>query len=77
MRKLWVFLLSGSLLDRFGCKPFILLSLFGQLISAIGIFVNCIFINQLPLEFFYIDTLFGLCGGHPIYFMGKLIAKVK
>ena len=63
---------KGSLLDRFGCKPFILLPVFGQLISDVGIFINYIFINYLPLEFFYIECVYGICGGNPVYFMGKL-----
>ena len=61
----------GSLLDKFGCKPFILMVCFGQLLGDIGIFINYIFIEYLPLEFFYIDAIFGLFGGYPIYFMGE------
>ena len=60
-------------MDRFGCKPFILLPVFGQLISDVGIFINYIFINYLPLEFFYIECVYGICGGNPVYFMGKLM----
>ena len=43
----------------------------------IGIFINYIFIYNLPLEFFYIEAVYGLCGGDPIYFMGKLESFVK
>ena len=68
-----IFLFQGSLLDRFGCKPFILLPVFGQLVSDIGIFINYIFINHLPLEFFYIECVYGICGGNPVYFMGKYL----
>ena len=65
-------LFVGSLLDKFGCKPFILLVCFGQVLADIGIFINCVFIKELPLEFFYIDAIFFLVGGYPIYFMGKV-----
>ena len=65
----------GSLLDKFGCKPFILLVCFGRVLADIGIFINCVFIEQLPLEFFYIDAIFFLVGGYPIYFMGKVLVQ--
>ena len=57
-------------MDKFGCKPFILLVCFGDLLRSIGLIINYIFIEHLPLEFFYIDTIYALFGGGPIYFMG-------
>ena len=61
----------GSLLDKFGCKPFLMLNLFGQLIGDIGIMINFAFIEQLPLEFFFIETLYGLFGGAPVWYLSK------
>ena len=61
----------GSLLDKFGCKPFLMLNLFGQLIGDIGIMINFAFIEQLPLEFFFIETLYGLFGGMPVWYLSK------
>ena len=64
-------LISGSLLDKFGPKFFILLPLFGMFVSDVGNLLNYAFIEYLPLEFFYIEAIYGICGGNPMYFMGK------
>ena len=61
----------GSLLDKFGCKPFLILNSFGQLIGDVGIMINFAFIEQLPLEFFYIETLYGLFGGMPVWYLSN------
>ena len=63
--------ISGSLLDTFGCKPFLILNSFGQLIGDVGIMINFAFIEQLPLEFFYIETLYGLFGGMPVWYLSN------
>ena len=61
----------GALVDRYGVKPFLLLILFGRLVTDIGILLNFAFIEQLPLQFFYVETFFSFCGGFPLYFLGK------
>ena len=43
-------LFAGSLADDFGFKPFILLPIIGELISYIGMLINCIFIENVPLQ---------------------------
>ena len=63
-------------MDKFGCKPFLMLNLFGQLIGDIGIMINFAFIEQLPLEFFFIETLYGLFGGAPVWYLSKYCHKV-
>ena len=62
----------GALVDRYGVRPFLLLILFGRLVTDIGILINFAFIEQLPLQFFYIETLPSFFGGHPMYYLGKL-----
>ena len=64
-------------MDRFGCKPFLLLFLFGLLLSNIGVLLNFAFIEQLPLEFFYIEALFSVFGGFPMYYLGKIASVFK
>ena len=64
----------GALVDRVGIKPFLIINLFGGLVTDIGFIMNFIFIEQLPLQFFYIQLFFGLCGGSQIYFISMYIS---
>ena len=59
----------GALVDKVGIKPFLIINLFGGLVTDIGFIMNFIFIEQLPLQFFYIQLFFGLVGGSQIYFI--------
>ena len=78
MKKQWVqnaptvvySLIVGGLSDDFGRKPLIYVPLFGSLLSAIIQLLICIFIEQLPVEAFYADTIYAYCGGMPVYYMG-------
>ena len=63
-------------MDKFGCKPFIILFLFGRLLSDIGILFNFAFIEHLPLQFFYIETLVSFCGGFPMYYLGMYLGNL-
>ena len=65
-------LFVGSLVDIYGCKIFIMITLIGHLISDIGILLNYAFIEQLPMEFFYVEAIFSLFGGRPVYYLGSL-----
>ena len=62
----------GSLIDIYGCRRFILLPMIGLLLSDIGTLINCIFIDKLPLEFFYMEQLWAFFGGMPVYYLGKI-----
>ena len=62
--------LAGSLLDQFGCKPFIMAPLIGWLITIICMFINCAFIDALPIEFFYADNILYLFGGTTVLYLG-------
>ena len=63
---------AGALADVYGCKRFILLPMIGMLISDIGMLINYIFINELPIEFFYIEPIYSFFGGKAVYYLGKL-----
>ena len=39
-------------MDRVGIKPFLIINLFGGLVTDTGFLMNFIFIEQLPLQFF-------------------------
>ncbi len=61
---------AGSLLDNHGAKIFVLTPLIGMLLSDIGILVNYIFIESLPIEFFYIEPIWAFFGGKSVYYLG-------
>lgn len=42
----------------------------GTVLSDIGVLVNYAFIKQLPLEFFYIETIYAFFGGKSVYYLG-------
>jgi hypothetical protein len=66
---------AGALADVYGCKRFILLPMIGMLISDIGMLINYIFINELPIEFFYIEPIYSFFGGKAVYYLGKIFLK--
>ena len=59
--------IAGSLLDKFGCKPFLIFPCFGLFICSICAMINYAFIEDLPVEFFFLDSLFDLFGGNKYF----------
>ena len=64
-------LYAGPLSDQFGRKPLIMFPIIGYVISAIGGIINYAFLEYLPLEFFYIDTIPAFFGGLVVYYLGQ------
>ena len=58
--------IAGSLLDKFGCKPFLIFPCFGLFICSICAMINYAFIEDLPVEFFFLDCLFNFFGGNKV-----------
>ncbi len=63
-------LFAGALSDDFGRKPFIMLPLFGLMLTDVSLLVNYIFIETLPTEFFYLEYLWYLFGGVAVIYLG-------
>jgi MFS family permease len=63
-------LYAGPLSDKFGRKPLLMFPIVGYIFSAIGGMINYSFLNTLPLEFFYIETLPAFFGGLVVYYLG-------
>ena len=61
---------AGSLLDKFGCKPFMLLPALGGAISSVCLLINYIFIDILPIEFFYMERMYYFFGGDSVLYLG-------
>ena len=62
---------AGPLSDHFGRKPLMMLPILGYLISAIGGIINYAFLESLPLEFFFVDTIPAFFGGLIVYYLGQ------
>ena len=63
-------LYAGPLSDKFGRKPLLMFPIVGYFFSAIGGIINYMFLETLPLEFFYIETLPAFFGGLVVYYLG-------
>ena len=64
-------LFAGSLLDQFGCKPFLLMPLIGAFISDVCLFFNFAFLDGLPIEFFYTINIYFFFGGVSVFYLGS------
>lgn len=56
-------LIAGALSDDFGRKPLLVIPLIGYLLVTIFQFFIHLYINELPIEAFYILEMFSWCGG--------------
>ena len=63
-------LYAGPLSDRFGRKPVLMIPILGTALQAFGGLINYIFLDSLPLEFFYIETISTFFGGMVVYYLG-------
>ena len=61
---------AGPLSDHFGQKPLIMLPLIGYIFSSIAGFINYTFIDSIPLEFLYFETVYAFFGGIAVYYLG-------
>ena len=61
---------AGSLMDHFGTKLFILVPLIGMLIQNIFLLINFVYMENLPIEFFYSMNIFYLFGGKAVLYLG-------
>ena len=61
---------AGPLSDHFGQKPLIMLPLIGYIFSSIAGFINYTFIDSIPIEFLYFETVYAFFGGIAVYYLG-------
>ena len=62
--------IAGALSDEFGRKPLLILPILGNVLAKITGLINYFFINDLPMEFFYLDNLGSFFGGYAVYYLG-------
>ena len=63
-------IVAGALSDEFGRKPLLLFPLIGDLSRVLLNIINYAFIETLPLEFFYFDSIASFFGGSTVYYLG-------
>ena len=63
-------LFAGALSDDFGRKPLMLLPAIGMILRDAALLINYLFIEVLPLQFFYMQELWKLFGGISILYLG-------
>ena len=63
-------LYAGPLSDKFGRKPLMMFPIVGFIFSSVGGIINYAFLEDLPLQFFYIDTIPTFLGGMIVYYLG-------
>ena len=63
-------LFAGSLADIYGYKPFLLGPLIGMFVSDIIMLLNCIYINEFPIEVFFCEEVWSLFGGQAVFYLG-------
>ena len=64
-------LFAGSLLDQFGCKPFLLVPAIGLVMSRVCLLLNFALIDILPIEFFYMINMYNFFGGNSVFYLGS------
>ena len=63
-------LIAGSLSDKFGRGPLLLLPIIGQVLEGIALLVNRIWFNELPLEALWLANIYDLMGGGAVWYLG-------
>ena len=64
-------LFAGSLSDDFGRKPLMVIPLVGFVLTNVALLLNYLFIEHLPVQFFYVDRIWQLFGGVSVFYLGS------
>ena len=63
-------LFIGAISDRFGRRPLMLVPLVGSILDSVSNMVNYVFLEEWPLEAFYMSNFFSYLGGRSMYYLG-------
>ena len=63
-------LIAGALSDDFGRKPLLIFPLLGSFFASFVDILNYAFLESLPMEFLYLNTLYDFMGGMSVYYLG-------
>ena len=63
-------LLSGSLSDKFGRWPLLMMPIIGQILEGAALLVNKIWFAELPLEALWLANIYDFVGGGAVWYLG-------
>ena len=63
-------LIAGSLSDRFGRGPLLILPIIGQILEGAALLVNKIWFEELPLEALWLANIYDWFGGGAVWYLG-------
>jgi MFS family permease len=63
-------LFAGALSDDFGRKPLMIIPMIGVLIGDTCLLFNYMYIETIPLEFFYTEQVWFFFGGISVMYLG-------
>jgi len=63
-------IIAGALSDEFGRKPPLLFPMMGNLLAMIIELFNYAYLDVLPVQFFYLDSIYAFFGGYAVYYLG-------
>lgn len=63
-------LFVGALSDESGRKPLMIMPIVGQIVGSLCDIANVIWIDTLPVEFFYTEEIYAFFGGQSVYYLG-------
>ena len=63
-------LLAGSLSDKFGRAPLLVLPIVGQILEGAALLINKIWFAELPLEALWLANIYDFVGGGAVWYLG-------
>ena len=63
-------LLAGSLSDKFGRGPLLVLPIIGQILEGAALLVNKVWFTELPLEALWMANIYDFVGGGAVWYLG-------
>ena len=63
-------LLAGSLSDKFGRWPLLVMPIIGQILEGAALLVNKIWFAELPLEALWLANIYDFVGGGAVWYLG-------
>ena len=62
--------LAGSLSDKFGRGPLLVLPIVGQILEGIALLANKVWFAELPLEALWLANVYDWFGGSAVWYLG-------
>jgi len=63
-------LIAGSIADRFGKAPLLILPIIGQILEGAALLLNKLWFSELPLEALWLSNMYHWLGGGAVWYLG-------